>query len=82
MTPAMQDYAKTAFERECGSGVRFIKVQETARGTDFSFCIVSRNSTHTIGTSPTGKGRSAIEDAAIQAGRWAKIMAERSAMAA
>lgn len=82
MTPQMQGYAKTAFERECGSGVSFIKVTETGRGTEFSFRIVARGSVHTIATNPTGSGRNAIEDAAIQAGRWAKIMAERVAQAA
>lgn len=72
-------YAKTAFEREAGPGVVFMRAQDTDRGMEFTFRITARNSVHTIATAPTGKGRQSIEDAAGQAGRWAAVMAERSA---
>lgn len=76
-----KDHAKVAFSRECGSGVSFEAVADTSRGLEFTFRILARNSTHTIATNPTGKGRQAIEDAAIQAGRWAHVMADRVAAA-
>ena len=72
-------HARTAFEREAGSGVRFVEVRDTDRGTEFVFRLTSRGTVHAIATSPTGKGRQAIEDAAAQAGRWARIMADRAA---
>jgi hypothetical protein len=71
-------HAKTAFSRECGSDVMFERVVESNRGVDFTFRIVSRGTTHTIGTNPAGTGRNQIESAAAQAGRWAKVMAERA----
>lgn len=77
----MKDYAKTAFTRECGPGVMFERVADTDRGLEFTFRISARGSTHTIATNPTSKGRQGIEDAAIQAGRWARVMADRSAAA-
>lgn len=71
--------AKRAFELEAGDGVSFIKMKDTERGTEFSFRIHASNTVHTIATAPTGSGRQAIENAAGQAGRWARVMADRVA---
>ncbi len=75
-----EGHIKTAFERECGTGIRFISAKERNGTTDISFEIVGR-SIHTIGTHPLGTGRQQLEDAAAQAGRWARVMADRAAAA-
>lgn len=72
--------AKQCFESECGRGVRYEGVKVGRDDAAFSFTIISRGSTHTIGTNPKNGSSAALKDAAIQAGRWAKIMAERVAM--
>jgi hypothetical protein len=71
-------YAKSAFERECGSGVSLLGVTERERTTDFRFQIVATGKCCTIGTVPKGKGRQAFEEVARQAGRWARAMTEKT----
>ena len=45
-------YARTAFELACGDGVRFVRLDATPTGADFSFCIVSIDRVRTIGRFP------------------------------
>ena len=76
-----EGHMKTAFERECGPGIAWRGAKQWANTVDITFAIIARGSEHTIGTHPLGTGREAHENAAAQAGRWARVMADRAAAA-
>lgn len=66
---------KTAFERECGRGVRFEKMMVVNGKTMFRYRLTAKNTVHHIETVPTGGGRDALTQAATQAGKWARLKA-------
>jgi hypothetical protein len=72
------DYARIAFERECGPSVQFVGVFERSRGADFTFRVSTTGKSCTIGTIPKGRSRAAFEEVARQAGKWARAMTEKT----
>lgn len=70
--------AQQVFEREAGKQVRFMKMEHTARGTEFSFRVIDADRVHTIAIEPRASNAEAVELWATRAGRWAKVVADRA----